>query len=91
MARRAGSVEKDSADGYLAREIKVIGLALAALLDEFHPAHVVTSNAVERLVRRLSVLEESISVDRKERGAFYEKKLGFLGIGGSPLPRSREK
>ena len=87
MSRRAGIVERETADGYLAREIKVSGLILASFLDELHPDQVTTSTAVERLVRRLVVLEESISIDKKERAAFYEKKLAFMGIGGSPLPR----
>lgn len=45
----------------------MIGQALAALLDEFHPATVVYSMLAERLARRLFVIEESLVEDRAKR------------------------
>lgn len=68
------------ADGYLAREVMVSGLALTALLDEFHPINLVTSSAVERLVRRLVIIEKTLSMERKARGPYFINHLAFLGI-----------
>lgn len=81
LADKAGSANKDSADGYLAREILTTGLALVNVFDEFHPYQLVFSNAVERLVGRLVVHDAALALDRKERGAFYEKNLAYLGLG----------
>lgn len=52
LAAKIGSVEKDSADAYLAREVMFAGLALATLLDEFHPSLIVYSATAERIARR---------------------------------------
>lgn len=65
LAAKAGPVDKDNADAYQAREIKCTGLALAALLDEFHPNPIVFSSGIERLVRRLVVIEMALEKDRK--------------------------
>ena len=90
LAARAGSFDKDSAGGYLAREIKTVGLILADLLSEFHPVPIIFSSAVERLVRRLVVLEETLSKDPKDRYAHLESKLSFMGVGGNSLTSKKE-
>lgn len=41
LAARIGDPDKDNADGYLAREVMVIRLALASVLEEFPPARCV--------------------------------------------------
>lgn len=82
LASKAWNPEKDTADGYLVRDILSMGTALAALLDEFHPIPIVFSVGVERLVRRLVVIEGSLPLGRKDRGAFFEKKIAFMWIGG---------
>lgn len=74
----------------MSREILITDTTLATLLDEFHPASVVFSATVERLVRRLVVLEESMSVDKKQLDKLYRKKLPCRGIGGGALPETRE-
>ncbi|CAN8074595.1 unnamed protein product [Agarophyton chilense] len=86
LASRAGPPERDTFDGYLSREILAVGMALAALLDEFHPLPIIFSAGVERLVKRSLVFEEAWKFSRKERGAFYKKKLAFMGLGGGALP-----
>lgn len=60
-------------ENVLVREMMMTGTTLATLLDEFHPAAVVFSATVERLVRRLVVLKESMSVDKDQLGKFYRK------------------
>lgn len=40
LAARAGTPSMDNADGYLARQILTTGLALASILDEFHPQQI---------------------------------------------------
>ena len=90
LAARAGSLEKDSAGGYLAREIKTVGLILADLLSEFHPVLIIFSSAVERLVSRLVVLEETLSKDPKDRYAHLESKLSFMGVGGNRQPSRKQ-
>ena len=81
LQAKAGPVERDNADGYLAPEIMVLGMVLASLLDECHPRVVVYLDGVKRLVRRLLVIERALTMERKEGGAFYEKQLSFMGIG----------
>ena len=61
---------------------------MAALMDEFHPASLLQSVAVERLVRRLIVLEKSLSIEKKLRGQFLIKYLGFMGLGGGATPET---
>lgn len=90
LCAEVGQVEKDNADGYLAREIVTAGLTLASLLNEFHPAQIIYSNAMERLVRRLWVLEKSLGMDRQERGPYVLRMLGFMGIGSGPVVRPEE-
>lgn len=80
LAQKAGNVQKNNAGGYLAREILSVGLTLAALLDEFHPSRIVYSVAVERLARRLLVVEVALTKDPKERGAYFKEKLVFMGL-----------
>ena len=80
LANRAENFEAENANSFLAREILTIGYALAAFLDEFHPDQIVHSNGIERLVRRMIVLEEAIRIDEKDRKTFYKKRLGFTGI-----------
>lgn len=46
------------------------GLTLASLLNDLHPSEMIYSNAIERLVRRLWVIEKSLNMDREERGAY---------------------
>ena len=46
LAAKAGTVDKDNANAYVAREIMTVGLSLAALLDEFHPSQIVFSAGV---------------------------------------------
>lgn len=91
LESRAGPVDKDNSDAYLAREIKCTGMALAAFLDEFHPNPIIYSSGIERLVRRLVVIEAALEKDKKDRGAFYEKNLSFLGIGGGASPAARQE
>lgn len=55
LAEKAGSLTKDSADGYLDGEIMCTGFALAVISDELHPYPTIFLNVVERLVRRLMV------------------------------------
>ena len=64
---RAGPLHVDTQDGHFAREILSTGPVLAALMDEFHPENLLQSVAVERLVRRLVIYEEALSVDKKVR------------------------
>lgn len=64
------------------------GLTLVSLFDEFHPYPMIFSNAVERLVRRLIVHESALGLDRKDRGAFYEKNLLYMGLGGVASTKS---
>ena len=90
LCSKAGQVEKDNADGYLAREIMSTGLTLASLLNEFHPEQLLYSSAIERLVRRLWVMEKSLSMERQDRGAFVLKMLGFMGLGHGPIADPEE-
>lgn len=85
MCARARQIEKDNADGYLAREIVSSGLTLPSLLNEFHQAQMIYSNTVERLVRRLWVIEKSLSINRPDRGSYLVKMLGFMGLGSDPV------
>lgn len=78
LADKAGAVNKDCADGYMAREIMTMGLTLAALLDELYHYPMIFSNGVERLVRRLVVHEKALDLGKKERGAYCEKNLAYL-------------
>lgn len=90
LSTRAGTMDGLRAENFMAREIMLTGVTLATMLDEFHPSTVVFSATVERLVRRLVVLEESMSVEKDQMSKFYAKKLAFLGIGGGALPATRE-
>lgn len=87
LASKAGSIEDDHADGYLAREIMVAGLVLTSLRDDFHPSNLLTSLAVELLVRRLVLIEKALSKD-KDRGPYFKKNLAFHGIGGGATPET---
>lgn len=81
-AAKAGDIDKENSDRYLALEILSNGFNLAALLEECHPGTAVYLNCVESMVRRLLVLEELISTDKKERSGFIKKKLEFMGLPG---------
>lgn len=37
-------------------------------------------NVVERLIRRVMVHEGALALQKKDRSAFYEKKLTFMGL-----------
>lgn len=89
LASKAGGVHKSNADAFTAREIMCTGLALAALLDEFHPNPIVYSAGVERLVRRLLVIETALNKDRKDRAGVFEKNLDFMGINSGPSASTR--
>lgn len=58
LALHAGTVEGEKEKCFVAREIMVIGSVLATMIDEFHPESVMFSETVERIVRRLLLLEE---------------------------------
>lgn len=88
LAEKAGSVTKDTADGYLAREIMCTGLALASIFDECHPYPTIFVNIVERLVRRLFVHEGALALEKKDRSAFYEKNLAFMGLASATSGKS---
>lgn len=77
LTTRFGSVERENADGHMAREILGTGLALATLLDEFHPQVSVFSSTAERLERRLVVFKRALQLKRKDRGLLIEKRLTF--------------
>lgn len=89
LAAKAGDVHKSDGDGLLAREIMCTGLALAALLDEFHPNPIIFSSGVERMVRRLVVIEEALGKERKERAGVYDKNLEFMGLNVGPAASTR--
>lgn len=74
LASKAGPTDHDNSDAYLAPEIMCTGMTLANRLDEFHPNPIVYSAGVERLVRRLVLIEAALSKDKKDRGQFYGKK-----------------
>lgn len=63
LAAKAGPLEHYNSKGYLSREIKPTGLALATFLDEFHCNPIVLSAIVDRLVRRLIVIETTLGMD----------------------------
>lgn len=88
LAERSGSVNKHPADGYMAREILCTGHTLAALFDECHPYPTVFLSAVERLVRRMLVHEAAVALDKKDRSAFYEKNLAYMGIAPATAGKS---
>lgn len=79
MADKAGSISKDSADGYLARKIMSTGLVLASPFDECQQHRKIFVNVVEWLVRRILVHEGAPDLEKKERSAFYEKSPAFMG------------
>lgn len=83
LAERAGKIYSATADGNRARETKLLGMCLDALLDEQHPHPTAYGSAVERMVRRMAVLEESTALPIRERGAFQAKKLAFIESGGN--------
>lgn len=85
---KAGPVNKDSVYGCLAKEILTTGLALVNLFDEYYPYPLVFSNSIEPLVRRLVVHAAALALDRKKRGAFYEKNLVYLCLGLVALSKS---
>lgn len=58
------------------------GTMLAAMLYDFHPSEVFFRATVEHLVRRMVVLEESMSKEKDQLNKLYQKKLAFLGIRG---------
>lgn len=86
----AGGIDGIRAENFVAREIMMVERTLATILDEFHPANVIFSAAVERLVLRLVILEEYISVDKEKLNLFYQNKMVFLGIEGGYLASTRE-
>lgn len=88
LAEKAVSVTKDSVDGYLARVIMTTGLALASIFDECHPYLTIFLNVVERLVGRLLVHEGTLALEKKDRSAFYEKNLDFMGLAAAPSGKS---
>lgn len=91
LAENAGPLNKDSAEGYLARDILTTGLSLVNLLEEFHPYPLIFSSAVERLGRRLVSYEAALTRDREDRSAFYEKNLSYVGLRGVASGKSLKK
>lgn len=80
LAERAGPTSRDTADGYLAREILCTGMTLAAMFDEMHPYPTIFLSSVERLARRLLVLERALTLEKKDRSNFFERNVAFMGI-----------
>lgn len=62
LASRAGSTDGMKAGKCIAREILFVGTTLATMLEKFHPARVTFSATMERLTRRLVILEESLNL-----------------------------
>lgn len=88
IAARAGQVDRDTAEGHLAREIVSVGMPLAALLDEHHSHLKVYGEGVERLVRRLVTLEEDTWLLYRDLGVLFIKKIALMGFGGATAPPS---
>lgn len=88
LSTRAGNAVEDNAEGYLSLQILISGMILCSLLEEFHPQQIIYSNAVERLVRHLLVLEECVGKEKKY--AYLVEKMGFHGIGGGALPETEQ-
>lgn len=51
LAGKAGPINKDSANGYMARDAMTTGLTMVTLMEEFDPYRMIFSNGVESLVR----------------------------------------
>lgn len=67
---RTGTTEKDSAEGYMERDIILTGMAVAGSLEGLYPQPIVFSAGVEGLVHDLVIIEETMTKDRNARGAF---------------------
>lgn len=62
---KAGAIDGLKAKNLLAQKILMNGTTLDILLDETHPTSVAFSATAERLVRRLLLLGESMTVYKK--------------------------
>lgn len=87
LAERAGPVNKDYADGYLAREILLTGMTLAAILYKCKPYLTVFLTSVASLNGRILVQADAIALEKKGRSSFYEKNLQFIEM----APTTSEK
>lgn len=74
---------RDAQHGRLPLHVdQVYRLGTSCPLRRFTPETYHFSSGVERLVRRLMVIEETLHISRKDLGAFYERLIGVLEIGG---------
>lgn len=70
ITTRNGAVDREKVYGNLAMDLMATGMVLETMLDEIHFQANVFTATVERLTRRLFVLETLVGMERKDRSSY---------------------
>lgn len=63
------------------------GLTVTVIVEECHPFPTIFITALKRLMRHLLVHEGALALE-KERSAFYEKNMAFMGLATATFSKS---
>lgn len=64
------------------------GFALASIFHECHPYPTIFLSIMERFARRLLVHEGALALEKKDRSAFHERNLTFMGLAAAASGKS---